>query len=380
MQTASENRSKPIKIQLASGQVFEMTPEFINTVLCAEFEQDGAAVLAIQLEPLAEESHFNAVLYRLHLTYHQQNENAPKSLIAKLPTARAELYELAQVFQPGTRENWFYRAAAAQSPLRVPRCYFEDTDLSTGESVLLLEDLSHATSGNWMAGATTEQARLALQSLASLHSRWWGQDQSEEIRELNQLLSGNSENETDLVQDLFDGAWPKFVDQTETALPKDVHQLGEAIVGNMQMVDDFIDPGSPTLIHGDYRIDNMLFGEKDGEPICWVVDWEDVYFGSGMIDVSWFLGGCLPVEEVHHEKDLLRFYHQELLSNGVENYSWVQCYVDYCSAMYSSFVQGVLSARLDTNPSDQEREFARTISERFISAAVRLRLAEQIDL
>jgi hypothetical protein len=48
--------------------------------------------------------------------------------------------------------------------------------------------------------------------------------------------------------------------------------------------------------------------------------------------------------------------------------------------MYSSFVQGVLSVTLDANPSEQEKQFARTISERFISAAARLRLAEQIDL
>ena len=314
MQTFSRNRSQPNRIQLASGQVFEMTPDFINTVLSPELEPDSAPILSIQLEQLAGESQFNAVLYRIHLTYPQPTENAPKSLIAKLPTAKTELHERAQVFQPGTRENWFYRVAATQSPLRVPRCYLNDTDLTSGESVLLLEDVFPAVPGNWMAGATLEQACLALEWLARFHAQWWGQDQSEEIRELNQLLSGNSENEIDLVQDLFDGAWPKFVDQTETALPEDVHQLGEAIVGNMLMVDDFIDSASATLVHGDYRIDNMLFGDKDGEPIFWVVDWEDVYFGSGMIDVSWFLGGCLPVEEVHYEKDLLRLYHQELLS------------------------------------------------------------------
>jgi len=89
----------------------------MNVVLSPELEPQGVAIRAIQLEPLAEESQFNAALYRLHLTYHQPTENAPKSLIAKLPTARTELHENAQVFQPGFRENWFYRSAAAQSPL-----------------------------------------------------------------------------------------------------------------------------------------------------------------------------------------------------------------------------------------------------------------------
>ena len=357
-----------------------MTPDFINRVLSSELEPQGGAICKVQLEKLAGKSQSNAVLYRLNLSYHKPTKNAPKSLIAKLPTARTELHVRAQVFQPGIRENWFYSAVAAQSPLRVPRCYLNDTDLTSGASVLLLEDLSPATPGNWTAGATLEQARLALESVARFHARWWGQSQSREIQELNQLLSGNSEDETNLVQDLFDVAWPQFLDQMRTALPEDVRQLGEAIVGNMQMVDDFIDSGSPTLVHGDYRIDNMLFGEEDGEPIYWVIDWEDVCFGSGMIDVSWFLGGCLRIEEIHQEKDLLRLYHQGLVSNGVENYPWVQCYVDYCNAMYSSFVQGVLSATLGANRSEQEQQFADTISERFVSAAARLRLAEQIDL
>ena len=380
MQTTSRDRSQPNRIQLASGQIFEMAPDFINAVLSPELESQGAAIRSIQLEKLTGETQFNALLYRLHLTYDQPTENAPKSLIAKLPTNRTELHERAQVFQPGSRENWFYRVAAVQSPLQVPRCYLNDTDLSSGASVLLLEDVSPAVPGNWMAGATLEQARLALESLARFQARWWGQDQSKEIQELNQLLSGNTENETNLVQDLFDSAWPKFVDQAGNSIPEDVRQLGEAMVGNMQMVDDFMDSGSPTLVHGDYRIENMLFGEKDGEPNCWIVDWEDVFYGSGMIDVSWFLGGCLPIEVVQYEKGLLRLYHQELLSNGIENYTWVQCYVEYCNAMYSSFVQGVLSATLGANRSKQEKQFARMISERFISAAARLRLAEQIDL
>jgi thiamine kinase-like enzyme len=380
MQTTSRNPSHSNKIRLASGQVFEMTPAFLNRVLSSELDPEDAAISAVQVEQLTGETHFNAVLCRLHLSYHQPNENVPKTLIAKLPTARTELHERAQVFQPGSRENWFYRAAAAHSPLQVPRCYLNDTDLNSGASVLLLEDLSPAAPGNWLSGATLEQACQALESLARLHARWWGQDQYKEIQELNQLLSGNSEKETSLVQDLFDDAWPRFVDKSGPNLPEDVRCLGEAIVGNMHMVDDFIEFGSPTLVHGDFRIDNIIFGEKDGEPICWVIDWEDVYFDSGMIDVSWFLGGCLPIEAIHHEKDLLRLYHQELLSNGVEDYTWVQCYVDYCNAMYSSFVQGVLSATLDANPSEKENQFARTISERFISAAERLRLAEQIDL
>ena len=112
------------------------------------------------------------------------------------------------------------------------------------------------------------------------------------------------------------------------------------------------------------------------KPTCWMVDWEDVFFGSGMIDLTWFLGGCLPLEHSQHESDLLRHYYQILIDEGVENYTWKACYDGYRLAMCSSFVQGVLSAALDVGDSEYDRQLANMISERFIAAAGRLHLWE----
>ena len=48
------------------------------------------------------------------------------------------------------------------------------------------------------------------------------------------------------------------------------------------------------LVHGDYRLDNMLFGEPGADRPLTVVDWQTVTWGPAMTDVAYFLGCALP--------------------------------------------------------------------------------------
>ena len=47
-------------------------------------------------------------------------------------------------------------------------------------------------------------------------------------------------------------------------------------------------------MHGDYRLDNMLFGQAGADRPLTVVDWQTVTWGPAMIDVAYFLGCALP--------------------------------------------------------------------------------------
>jgi aminoglycoside phosphotransferase (APT) family kinase protein len=134
-----------------------------------------------------------------------------------------------------------------------------------------------------------------------------------------------------------------------------------------------------TLIHGDFRLDNLLFGTRDAQPACWVIDWEDIMLGNGMVDVAWFLGGCLPAEESDGEQELLRGYRRALIQAGVEGYSWAKCFLDYRNAMISSFVQGILMVVSLETGEDYARNLAGVLSERFMLACRRLRLADLLN-
>ena len=80
------------------------------------------------------------------------------------------------------------------------------------------------------------------------------------------------------------------------------------------------------LVHGDYRLDNILFHNE----ACTVVDWQTLGWGPVMRDAAYFIGGALPVEERRaHEASLLRAYYDELLAHGVAGFSWEQCWEEY---------------------------------------------------
>ena len=49
-----------------------------------------------------------------------------------------------------------------------------------------------------------------------------------------------------------------------------------------------------------------------------------------MLDVSYFIGGGLSVEDRRaHEAGLVRLYHDELLAHGVTGLSWEICWEEY---------------------------------------------------
>ena len=67
------------------------------------------------------------------------------------------------------------------------------------------------------------------------------------------------------------------------------------------------------LVHGDYRLDNMLFGEPGADRPLTVVDWQTVTWGPAMTDVAYFLGCALPDDVRRDNYDaLLRAYHDAL--------------------------------------------------------------------
>ncbi|MCW2520886.1 MAG: putative aminoglycoside phosphotransferase, partial [Mycobacterium sp.] len=72
--------------------------------------------------------------------------------------------------------------------------------------------------------------------------------------------------------------------------------------------------GSPQgLIHGDYRLDNLLFGEEGAARPLTVVDWQTVTWGPALTDVAYFLGCALSVQHRRDHADaLLRAYHDAL--------------------------------------------------------------------
>ena len=67
------------------------------------------------------------------------------------------------------------------------------------------------------------------------------------------------------------------------------------------------------LVHGDYRLDNMLFGAAGADRALTVVDWQTVSWGPALTDLAYFVGCALRTpDRREHYDTLLRAYHEAL--------------------------------------------------------------------
>ena len=98
------------------------------------------------------------------------------------------------------------------------------------------------------------------------------------------------------------------------------------------------------MTHGDYRLDNMLFGGP--YPLA-IVDWQTPGLGAGAADVAYFMGtGMVPEQRRIHERELVNGYHELLLSYGVTGYDAAQCWDDYRYFAFGGLIMAVIASMI----------------------------------
>ena len=118
------------------------------------------------------------------------------------------------------------------------------------------------------------------------------------------------------------------------------HLAGQA---QLDLLNDF-EPAPRTIIHGDFRLDNMFFDHPDGSPLA-VIDWQISNRGRGIFDVAYFLCSSLEGDvRKEHEMRLLHLWHDIVIDGGAQAYSFDQALYDYragillCNVVLDSFV------------------------------------------
>jgi aminoglycoside phosphotransferase (APT) family kinase protein len=99
------------------------------------------------------------------------------------------------------------------------------------------------------------------------------------------------------------------------------------------------------VVHGDYRLDNLLLRADGG--VAGVVDWQTCTVGPALSDVSYFIGAGLTAEDRRaHEEALVRDYHARLEAAGVTGYEWGQCWTDYRRGSFAGLMMAVAASML----------------------------------
>lgn len=324
----------------------ELTAEWLTDALRSAGTIRTARVASFDMEPnIAAGVGFMGVLAKVALDYDTPEEGAPRSLIAKFPTPIPENRQVAELYHFYRSETRFYEQVADEVELRTPRRYYSQYDNDSGDFVLLLEDMAPAVVGDQVNGCTIAQARLALSELAKFHATWWGNPR---LDELDWLLDMNETVRKQTVQANYQAAWPHFVAGFGKLVPPAILKVGEQFGSKVTAIMDELAQPPFTIMHGDYRLDNLFFGTPEGgEPLA-VADWQIMNRGRGAFDVAYFMTGTLsPPDRKAKERDLVGMYHDILLERGVKEYDFDQLWLDYRRStlfcwLYAVIVLGTL--------------------------------------
>lgn len=254
---------------------------------------------------------------------------APRSVIVKLPSDDARTRSIADQFGYYARERGTYTellAGTARDELRTPLCYgADDSDLGP---VLVLEDLPHA-GADQLAGATREEALAAATLLATIHAHFWNQPDLEQRSwlpgPLDEVIAG--------YRRLFELTWPMFVNRYGHDIPREHLGAAERAITRFDDVITRFAQAPQTLVHGDFRLDNLLFSVSEFDPDgrdAYVIDWQLAARGRGPYDLAFFMAGSLtPNQRRLHERAVIERYHGYLQLGGVADYTLDECWRDY---------------------------------------------------
>jgi hypothetical protein len=269
--------------------------------------------------------------------------NLPLSVIGKYPSDDESSRQTGVALHNFLREVRFYQELQSRVTIRTPRCYFAEILNEGPEFFLLLEDLTPAEQGDQLAGCSPEVAQAALQELVGLQAPAWC---DESLHELKWLRDADKVNEMDTMA-LYRQTLPGFVERYGPHLQGDeidiIKRVGEA--QHTPLNADF--PEVFSLVHVDYRLDNLMIKQQDSGLSVAAVDWQSITLGAPMNDVAYFIGaGLEPEVRPPVEEDLVRGYHQGLMSAGVVDYSWEDCWLGYRRGAFAGFAVTVVASML----------------------------------
>jgi len=291
----------------------DVTPAWLGGVL-------GADVRTVRTAPIGTGQ--TGATYRLTVQYGAATD-LPATFAIKLPSQDDTVRDRVAI---GYRsEHAFYTNVADLVHIPIPRNFHCEIGGEGADFVLLLADMAPAEQGDQIAGCSAAEARLAVRALAGLHAPSWCEPKLTDFPGIAMPKpdAGMASGMGDVAKMATDITLEKLGDRM-TAEDRATLSASMAVVTPWLLTE----PDRFALLHGDYRLDNMLF-DPDRTQIT-VVDWQTLGSGLPTRDLAYFTGTSLdPVTRAGVERDLVAEYHAGLLALGVAGYDAHTCWRDY---------------------------------------------------
>ena len=324
----------------------EITEDWLTMALRESGVIEDEKIVSFTHKVIGEEAGFNGKVAIFNLEYSDKRSSAPSSMVLKIPTALKNR-TLGQTMGLYEKEIRFYRDLEPSISIRTPRHYYSALDVADDPDVvlerltglnklpmwliailsiivswvisftprryaLLIEDLSGYRLGDQAAGCSEEDTKHVLTAMAKLHGQFWN---SKELLDMSWIAPVAATSK--IIQMMFLQNVGKFMAVNRGTLSERQVQLTQWLKANGEALTEKLGEESPTLLHGDFRLDNICFDDAKGEILLF--DWQTMSSGPSGMDLAYFLSAALPVGTGEEKIDeLLKYYHEALKSAGVE--------------------------------------------------------------
>jgi hypothetical protein len=295
--------------------VAEISAAWLDEILQQAKAIDQAHVVSVESTTIGEGIGYLSSVARVKLTYDNASaikNGAPASVVVKIEPEREEFRRMGQEFHAFEREIRFYREVASRVKIRLPRIFY--TVAQSPDFAIVMEDLGYCTAGDQLAGMHERQVLVAARLMGQLQAQFWNNGT---LAELSWMPSSWQ------LWEHYKDHWESFAENCHQWLGPEHMLLGRRVAKRFDWIVEQMNAAPPTIVHCDLREDNLLFGKPETPEEVLIVDWQLAIRGMGAYDMASLQGGSeLALERRGHPFNVLRTWHETLMANGVENYSY----------------------------------------------------------
>jgi hypothetical protein len=263
---------------------------------------------------------------RLKLTYATGSHgDLPQKLFLKLVNTDQD-----DEFFGDSELTYYVRDYVGVEGAPLLRCYDGAYSAVQRRYHLLMEDVSETHVPSIERPLSLEHGYALAEGLATLHAHWWGREgiaaygeslpSDETIRRYVGMCEPGAGYIIASCADQLKAHWSEALLEFYAQHPR-------------LMIDRTHDGNGFTMVHGDVNAFNVLIPIEGDRPI-YVIDRQPFDWSLktwlGVSDFSFALViDCAPETRRQLEQPILKHYHEQLIQQGVQGYSWEQLWRDY---------------------------------------------------
>ncbi len=298
--------------------------------------------------------------------------DAPPSVVVKLTAIDEAAAFTSTVLGMYRREVAFFDQLAASAPVRVPTGHYGAVSGDGADVVIVMEDLGALRVCDQTVAMSMEDARRCVDALADWHAHWWGR--TDGLCESGAAVALGDPIYPALLPGLFDEGWAKLCASAGCAPPAPLVPIGERFSGAIAGLLERLDTGPTTVLHGDFRGDNLMFAADDS-PV--LMDFQLIGTGAAAYDLAYFVTASLDVDAAQ-EHELFQRWVERLTRAGVDRGELADMWDQYRrAALFCLVYPGVACRGMDLDEPRQQA-LANTMMARMARAVVDLDLESQL--